>query len=107
MGLDVRDLPPSALEDLPDRLRAAGFEVDVTHEPHRQIAGATLTRVGCRRGEDVQTLFWLEGVVEPNGGGVIIPNAWSWWASVRNRRRRLQADVTDVLEQAGGRFPSQ
>jgi len=106
MGLDVRDLPRAAVESLPDRLCAAGFEVDVTREPHSQIPGAILIRIQCRRGGDVQSLVWLDENGEPEECRVFIPNARAWRASVRDRRRRLQADVTDVIEQAGGRFPS-
>jgi hypothetical protein len=96
LGLDVRELPRAAAGGLPDRLRAAGFEVEVNQEPHRQIPGATLTRVSCRRGEDVQALFWLEGPREPEECRVIIPNAWAWRASVRSTSARPRSSCHEA-----------
>jgi hypothetical protein len=102
MGLDIRDVPRAAVDDLPDLLRSAGFEVVVGRKPHG-LPGVVTSVVSCRRGEDVQNLIWHEEPSELSACRVYIPNAWGWRASTRRRRQRLQIDVTTVIEQAGGR----
>jgi hypothetical protein len=103
MGLDLREMPPASLPGLADRLRTAGFDVRVTHEPSRVQVVYLTTHYWCRRGQDVQHLYWHDYPGDPPR--VYISNAWHWWPPTRKRREQLQADVTSVLEQAGGRFP--
>src|SRR4051812_4030645 len=118
MGPDFRVISKSTVEDLPSRLRQAGF--DVTVQQKNLSAGSVEVRAECRRGDDVQIVEW--GLYsdtflrrynrEPNADwdeskecDVLIWNAWSWWPSTFRRRRRLQKDVTAVIEQAGGYWP--
>ena len=106
MGRDARDIPRAGAEGLPDRLRDAGFDVRVTRETLRQFPDIVVTHVSCRRGEDVQTFLCEPAPGKPDECRITIFNAWSWWRSVQARRNRLQADVTTIIEQSGGCFPS-
>jgi hypothetical protein len=105
MGLDVRNIPRLAGDNLPDRLRNAGFDVEVIRKPASQLPAGTITIVNCRRGEDVQFLIWGPDFDNPNEYQIQIANAWSWWPSVHKRRDRLQRDVTAIIEQSGGHRP--
>jgi hypothetical protein len=104
MGVNLRYIPAAATEDLPKRLRDAGFEVEVIREIHPSVPDIVETCLRCRRGDDVQMLC-LSPADKSNEYWVIIPNAWSWWPSVHKRRVRLQHDVTTILERSGGYWP--
>jgi hypothetical protein len=105
MGVDIRDMPVAAAEALPGRFREAGFDVEVISESHPQYPGVTITRVVCRRGSDEQFVGWSCAAVKPGEYRVSIGNAQGWRRSVRERRYRLQAEVTAIIEQGGGYWP--
>lgn len=105
MGIDVRDMPDAAAVSLPDRLREAGFDVDVSRSPHPQLPALVVTRILCRRGKDVQTLESRPSGGKPGERRVYIANARGWRRSVRLRRCQLQEDVTSIIEQNGGHWP--
>ena len=105
MGFDVRDMPTEAAAALPDRLREAGFDVGVLTGPHPQHPEVIVTRVVCRRGGDEQRLNWGPASGKPGECRIGIANARGWRRSARERRGRLQAEVTAVIEQAGGYWP--
>ena len=102
MGIDVRDIPAEAAALLPDRLRAAGFEVEVGPVVDPSRPDRVGTRALCRRGRDVQRIGWCRIPGRPEICRVSIGNAWGWRASAR---RRLQAEVTAVIDQNGGCWP--
>ena len=107
MGLDVRDIPRSMSVEIPERLRIAGFNTQVKYGTSRTFPGAIITRIFCKRGDDVQEIYWHDGPNEPAICRIYIAMARGWLESNLERRIRLQDDVTEVIEQAGGRFPSQ
>ena len=104
MGVDIRDIPAEAVSAIPDKLRHAGFAIEVRNEPDSQHPQIILTLVICRRGKDVQRLGW-----GPSGQpGVLrigIGNVQGWRRSVRDRRSQLQAEVTSIIEASGGYWP--
>jgi hypothetical protein len=105
MGADVRDMPNAAAAALPDRHREAGFDVEVSSGPHPQYPGVIVTRAICRRGGDAQRLGWGPASGKPGECRVGIANARSWRRRVRERRFRLQAEVTAIIERSGGYWP--
>lgn len=102
MGLDERIMSLRSLEVLPDRLREAGFDVDVTHELCSKDPRYTITVLKCRRGVDSQVLTWSPDPERSDECEVYIVNAWAWLSHVHKRRSALQMDVTTIIEQNGG-----
>lgn len=99
MGVDIRVMSADPAVALPDRLREAGFVVELRRE---QRPGVVVTLATCRRGGDTQRLGWN---AIPGQSGVYhvgIGNAWAWRRTVLERRRRLQDDVTSIIETCGG-----
>ena len=105
MGTDVRDIPVEAASVLPNRLRKAGFVVEVSIESHPQYPEIVITRAICRRGSDMQRLGWGPALSKPGECRVGIANARGWRRSVRERRYRLQAEITAIIEGGGGYWP--
>lgn len=105
MGVDVRDMPAEAAAALPDRLREAGFDVEVVSGSHPRDPEVVITRAICRRGGDRQRLGWGPAPGKPGECRVGIANAGGWRRSVRERRYRLQAEVTAIIERGGGYWP--
>ena len=105
MGVDVRDMPIEAVASLPDRLREAGFLVKMCSGPHPQHPEIVVTRAFCRRGGDTQRLVWFPASGKPGECRVVIANARGWSRSIRDRRTRLQEDVTAIIKATGGYWP--
>lgn len=105
MGTDVRDISAEAALGLPDRLRGAGFQIEISCEPHPHRPEIIITRVICRRGCDEQRLGWDPVADKPGECRIGIANAWGWRRSARERRYRFQQDVTAIIESAGGYWP--
>lgn len=106
MGVDVRDMSCVEASALPDRLRAAGLEVEVSFGPHPRLGGMVITRVSCRRDSDTQSLEVCSPLPDkPDECRVFIRNARGWLDPVRRRREQLQAEVTGIIEGSGGYWP--
>jgi hypothetical protein len=105
MGVDIRYIPAEAVSALPDRLREAGFVVEIGSETTSQHAGVVVTLAKCRRGGDTQRLGWNPIPGRPGVFCMGIINARGWRRSVRERRERLQAEVTSIIESSGGYSP--
>ncbi|MDB5336734.1 MAG: hypothetical protein JWN70_2353 [Planctomycetaceae bacterium] len=103
MGLDERVMAVHALVALPDRLRAAGFDVEVTDDSNPEFPNNPITVITCRRGPDSQVLFWSHYPDDSGECSLYIANAWAWIKYIHKRRSMLQADVTSIIEQYGGR----
>ena len=105
VGIDVRDMPSEAATSLPDLLREAGFDIEAGSEPHRRHPDVVITWLRCRRGDDSQGISWMSALSPPGHIRVYIGNATGWRRSVHERRSRLQADVTAIIERNGGYWP--
>lgn len=103
MGLDERTMPVRSLAVLPDRLRDAGFEVEVVNESSHDAEDCPITVLKCRRGLDTQLLTWCAESESPDVC-IYIANAWAWRGHVHQRRSAMQAEVTTIIEQNGGYF---
>ncbi|MDB5336219.1 MAG: hypothetical protein JWN70_1838 [Planctomycetaceae bacterium] len=100
MGIDERDMLDADVEVLPDRLRAAGFEIAVSCEPYPGFLDLIVVDVRSADGKDTQSFVCIQE--QPGQRKIYIANAWSWWPAVQNRRQKLQDDVTAVIDQSGG-----
>ncbi len=100
MGIDERDMLDADVELLPDRLRAAGFEIAVSREPYPPFPDLIVIDVRYPGGKDVQSFVCIQEQLGQRK--IYIANAWSWWPAVQKRREKLQEDVTAAIEQSGG-----
>ena len=99
MGVDIRVMSADPALTLPDRLREAGFVVELRSEQRPDVV---VTLATCRRGRDTQRLGWNSIPGQSGVYHVGIGNAWAWRRTVLERRRRLQDDVTSIIEKCGG-----
>jgi len=106
MGRTIRDIQKVSVDDLPNHLRHAGFNVIITYKALRQYPGIVITWVSCQRGEDVQLLFWEPIPHKPAEYRIYILNSWSLRRSLTERRKLLRNDVIAIIEQSGGYMPT-
>lgn len=99
MGLDERSMPVRSLMVLPDRLRDAGFVVEVVEESG---TNPKVTVIRCRRAADTQLLTWCDEPDISDVCHIYIPNAWAWRRHLHERRSAIQAQVTAIIEENGG-----
>lgn len=106
MGQTIRDIQKVSVDDLPNHLRHAGFNVKITNEALRRFPGIVITWVSCQRGEDVQLLFWEPIPHKPDEYRIHILKSWSLRRSLTERRTLLRNDVIAIIEQSGGYTPT-
>jgi|688.fasta_scaffold1858268_1 hypothetical protein len=105
MGLDARDIPATAIEDVLNRIREGGFKVFVSDASPHHRDDVRVKRVLCSRGRDCIALHFATPDAAPAVIRIYIPNLSSWWPPAKKRRRQLQNDVTQILDSCGARFP--
>jgi hypothetical protein len=105
MGVAIMDLPADSVVTLPDRLREAGFEVEICSEPSPEHPDVIVTLATCRRGGDTQRLGWNPVPGQPVVYRVGIGMARGWRRSVRERRLRMHQEITSIVEASGGYWP--
>ena len=106
MGLDARDIKSEKLDGLPAYLRTFGMDVAVSNAEASHARSPHLLsvqKVQCTRHGVTIVLYLETNLTSPSTSRIYIPNLWSWWPPTASRRRRLQRDVTQVLEGYGAR----